>query len=116
MKNLYLPKKLKDESVYYLKEYLEKKKRKLTKRQKGHIEILIKRKENAIDKEALLYEASSLLHLAQTELVRERKAERIVENGKTHYKIKSIAELVLKMLETVNLAHDKGYGDYLNTI
>ena len=116
MKNLYLPKKLKGESVCYLKEYLKKKKRKLTKKQKGHIEILIKRKEKSIDKEAGLYETSSLLYLAQTELVRERRAIRTVENGKVNYKIKSVAELILKMLETVNLAHDKGYGDYLNTI
>jgi len=134
MKNLHLPKKSSNKNnIYYLKQYLKKKKRSLTIKQKEYIQKLIGRKEKAIEKEALLYENSSLLHLAIKELIREKQITRIMQKERTtklieekrtiiikykkiSYKIKSVAELVLKMLETVNLAHDKGFGDTLNRI
>jgi len=116
MKNLYLPKKLEEESIVYLNRYFKKKKRSLTKKQKTYIQKLIEKRRKEIEKEVLLYENSSLLHLAQVELVRERRAIRTTNNGKVVYKIKSVGELFLKMIEIVNLAHDKGYGDFLNTI
>jgi len=116
MKKLKLSNKLKEESVEYLRNYLKRERpHRLPLKKRELIKKLITKREKECDKEAWLYVNSSLCHLAQEELVRERRADKIIENGKITYKIPSVAEMVLKMLEIVNLAHDKGYGDILNS-
>jgi len=114
MKKINLSKKLKNKSVEYLKNYLKKGKR-LPLKKRELIKGLISKQEKECDREAWLYVNSSLCHLAQEELVREKRARKTITNGKISYKIKSVAEVILKMIETLNLANNKGYGDILNS-
>ena len=118
MKKIKISKKLKEESVNYLQNYLKQKRQRfLTKKHREYIKSLIEKKKKANEKEAELYINSSLFNLAFEELVRERKARKnITDDNKIDRNtgLISVGELILKMIEIVNEAHDKGLGEILN--
>lgn len=120
MKKMKMSKKLKESSIENLNNHLTKKRqRTLPKVEKDFIKKLVAKRVKEIDKEAWDYVNSPIFNLAYEELIRERKAKKLLTDDNKidrNLGIKSVAEVVRKMLEVINLAHDKGYGDVLNTL
>ncbi len=109
-----LSKKLQEESVKYLQNYLAKKrKRPLSLTKKNIIKLLIEFKKKENREFAGQIVDSGLCKLACVQLVREGKAKGIRINNELKYEVNP-ALVLLKMTEVIDNANQKGLKDTLN--
>ena len=104
---------LKNESIYYLKKYLTKRRtRALPEWKEKKIKILIEKKKKGLDKFATEILKSPLYKLAETEIIREGYVNKVTVSGETIYEIPP-AKTLLMMLKIVKTANEQGQQEKL---